>query len=112
MCLCSLLSALLTGGELAFVVSNKTFFELLLQYVANSNISGCTEVSLEFMAPSDSTGKKLSKGQPNEMVKVQFFMPSGKCVSRGQMISNHVEYFTWFDMIIEMRVSFYKNQII
>jgi len=38
--------------------------------------------------------------------------PSGKCVSRGQMISNHVEYFTWFDMIIEMRVSFYKNQII
>jgi len=38
--------------------------------------------------------------------------PSGKCVSQGQMISNHVEYFTWFDMIIEMRVSFYKNQII
>ena len=39
-------------------------------------------------------------------------IPSGKCISRGQMISNHVEYFTWFDMIIEMRVSFYKNQII
>jgi len=75
MCLCSLLSTLLTGGELAFVISNKTFFELLLQYVANSNISGCTEVSLEFMAPSDSTGKKPSKGQPNKMVEVQFFMP-------------------------------------
>jgi len=39
-------------------------------------------------------------------------IPSGKCISQGQMISNHVECFTWFDMIIEMRVSFYKNQII
>jgi len=38
-------------------------------------------------------------------------MPSGKCVSQGQMISNHVEYFTWFDRVIQMRVSFYENQI-
>jgi len=37
--------------------------------------------------------------------------PSGKCILQGQMISNHVEYFTWFDMVIQMRVSFYKNQI-
>jgi len=41
----------------------------------------------------------------------EVFNPSRKCISRGQMISNHVEYFTWFDMVIQMRVSFYKNQI-
>jgi len=45
-------------------------------------------------------------------VRAQGIIPSRKCISQGQMISNHVEYFTWFDMIIEMRVSFYKNQII
>lgn len=79
----SLLSALLTGDELAFVVGNKTSFELPLQYVANSNIAGRTEVSLEFMAPSDSTVKKPSKGQPDEMVEIRFFVPGQSSRVRG-----------------------------
>ena len=68
MCLCGLLSVLLTGDELAFVISNKTFFKLPLQYVANSNISGHIKVSVKNMAPSDSTRKKPSKGQLNKMI--------------------------------------------
>ncbi|KAH9179203.1 SSrecog-domain-containing protein [Lactarius sanguifluus] len=69
--------------ELAFVVGNKTSFELPLQYVANSNIAGRTEVSLEFMAPSDSAGKKPSKGQPDEMVEIRFFVPGQSTRARG-----------------------------
>jgi len=57
MCLCSLLSVLLTGNKLGLCC----WFELPLQYVANSNISRCTKVSLEFMAPSDSTRKPRQK---------------------------------------------------
>jgi structure-specific recognition protein 1 len=80
----SLLSALLTGDELAFVVGNKTSFELPLQYVANSNIAGRTEVSLEFMASSDSAAvKKPSKGQPDEMVEIRFFVPGQSSRMRG-----------------------------
>jgi len=48
--------------------------------------------------------------RPFETITMDF-IPSGKCVSQGQMISHHVEYFTWFDMVIQMRVSFYENQI-
>ena len=83
LCLCCRLSAHLTGDELAFVVGNKTSFELPLQYVANSNIAGRTEVSLEFMAPSESTGKKPSKGQPDEMVEIRFFVPGQSSRVRG-----------------------------
>lgn len=78
-----LLTSPLTGDELAFVVGNKTSFELPLQHVANSNIAGRTEVSLEFMAPSDSLGKKPSKGQPDEMVEIRFFVPGQSLRVRG-----------------------------
>ncbi|EMD40210.1 hypothetical protein CERSUDRAFT_112414 [Gelatoporia subvermispora B] len=61
------------GDDLAFVVSNKTAFELPLTNVANSNIAGRTEVSLEFAAPSNS--KKPSKGAPDEMVEIRFYVP-------------------------------------
>lgn len=71
------------GDELAFVVGNKTSFELPLQYVANSNIAGRTEVSLEFMAPSDSAEKKPSKNQPDEMVEIRFFVPGQSTRARG-----------------------------
>ena len=71
------------GDELAFLVGNKTSFELPLQYVANSNIAGRTEVSLEFMAPSDSAGKKPSKSQPDEMVEIRFFVPGQSTRARG-----------------------------
>ncbi|KAH9969560.1 structure-specific recognition protein-domain-containing protein [Russula dissimulans] len=71
------------GDELAFVVGNKTAFELPLQHVANSNIAGRTEVSLEFVAPSDSAGKKPSKGHPDEMVEIRFFVPGQSTRVRG-----------------------------
>lgn len=67
------------GEDLAFLVSNKTAFELQLQHVANSNIAGRTEVSLEFASPSDeassSSSKKPSKSAPDEMVEIRFFVP-------------------------------------
>ncbi|KAI0081628.1 SSrecog-domain-containing protein [Panus rudis PR-1116 ss-1] len=61
------------GQDLAFLVSNKTAFELPLTNVANSNIAGKTEVSLEFATPAST--KKPSKGAPDEMVEIRFYVP-------------------------------------
>ncbi|EIM86039.1 SSrecog-domain-containing protein [Stereum hirsutum FP-91666 SS1] len=65
------------GEDLAFLVSNKTAFELQLQHVANSNIAGRTEVSLEFASSAGeaSSSKKPSKSAPDEMVEIRFFVP-------------------------------------
>ncbi|KZT67257.1 SSrecog-domain-containing protein [Daedalea quercina L-15889] len=60
------------GQDLAFLVSNKTSFELPLSQVANSNIAGRTEVSLEFATPS---GSKKSKSAPDEMAEIRFYVP-------------------------------------
>lgn len=68
------------GQELAFLVSNKTAFELPLNHVANSNIAGRTEVSLEF-ATDDS--KKRSKSAPDEMVEIRFHVPGTHTKVRG-----------------------------
>jgi structure-specific recognition protein 1 len=68
------------GQELAFLVSNKTAFELPLNQVANSNIAGRTEVSLEF-ATDD--GKKRSKNAPDEMVEIRFHVPGTHTKVRG-----------------------------
>ncbi|KAA1469946.1 SSrecog-domain-containing protein [Dentipellis sp. KUC8613] len=62
------------GDDLAFLVSNKTSFELPLQNVANSNIAGRTEVSLEFLNPSGAD-QRPAKGAPDEMVEIRFFVP-------------------------------------
>ncbi|THH15843.1 hypothetical protein EW146_g4688 [Bondarzewia mesenterica] len=70
------------GTDLAFLVSNKTSFELPLQHVANSNIAGRTEVSLEFANPSSSS-KKPTKGAPDEMVEIRFFVPGTSTRPRG-----------------------------
>ncbi|PFH51256.1 hypothetical protein AMATHDRAFT_59569 [Amanita thiersii Skay4041] len=61
------------GQDLAFMVSDKTAFELPLRHVANSNIAGRTEVSLEFTTPSSS--KSASKGLGDEMVEIRFHVP-------------------------------------
>ncbi|KAH9948881.1 SSrecog-domain-containing protein, partial [Amylocystis lapponica] len=61
------------GPDLAFLVSNKTSFELPLANVANSNIAGRTEVSLEFATPSSS--KKSARNAPDEMVEIRFYVP-------------------------------------
>ncbi|ETW81622.1 hypothetical protein HETIRDRAFT_475056 [Heterobasidion irregulare TC 32-1] len=70
------------GSDLAFLVSNKTSFELPLQHVANSNIAGRTEVSLEFTNPASSS-KKPVKGAPDEMVEIRFFVPGTSHRVRG-----------------------------
>ncbi|EJC97814.1 SSrecog-domain-containing protein [Fomitiporia mediterranea MF3/22] len=59
------------GQDLAFLVSNKTAFELPLQKVANSNIAGRTEVSLEF---ATSAGRP-SRGAGDELVEIRFYVP-------------------------------------
>ncbi|KAI0763583.1 structure-specific recognition protein-domain-containing protein [Trametes elegans] len=59
------------GQDLAFLVSNKTAFELPLPNVANSNIAGRTEVSLEFATQN----KKPSRHAPDEMAEIRFYVP-------------------------------------
>ncbi|OAX42151.1 SSrecog-domain-containing protein [Rhizopogon vinicolor AM-OR11-026] len=70
------------GQDLAFLVSNKTAFELPLSQVANSNIAGRTEVSLEFAAAT-SSGKKASRSAPDEMVEIRFYVPGTQPRIRG-----------------------------
>ncbi|KIK26758.1 hypothetical protein PISMIDRAFT_635670 [Pisolithus microcarpus 441] len=70
------------GQDLAFLVSNKTAFELPLNQVANSNIAGKTEVSLEF-ASSPSAGKKSSRNAPDEMTEIRFYVPGTHIRARG-----------------------------
>lgn len=67
------------GQDLAFLVSNKTAFELPLTNVANSNIAGRTEVSLEF-APRSA---KPSRHGPDEMVEIRFYVPGTHTKERG-----------------------------
>ena len=62
------------GQDLVFLVGNKTAFELPLQFVANSNIAGRTEVSLEFQ-PQNLTKSKPSKYAPDEMAEIRFYVP-------------------------------------
>ncbi|ESK95227.1 fact complex subunit pob3 [Moniliophthora roreri MCA 2997] len=65
------------GQDLAFTVSDKTAFELPLQYVANSNIAGKTEVSLDFANPSS------SKKSGDEMVEIRFYVPGTQSKFKG-----------------------------
>ena len=67
------------GQDLAFLVSNKTAFELPLTNVANSNIAGRTEVSLEFATQA----KKPSRNAPDEMVEIRFYVPGTHTKGRG-----------------------------
>ncbi|GJJ14142.1 hypothetical protein Clacol_008401 [Clathrus columnatus] len=61
------------GPDLVFMVSNRPSFEIPLDTVANSNIAGKTEVSLEFV-PSDNKNKKASKAV-DELVEMRFYIP-------------------------------------
>ncbi|KDR83147.1 hypothetical protein GALMADRAFT_1349439 [Galerina marginata CBS 339.88] len=66
------------GQDLAFMVSGKTAFELPLQHVANSNIAGKTEVSLEFsnLTPAPSGSKSTAAKQTgDELTEIRFFVP-------------------------------------
>ncbi|KAF8625924.1 hypothetical protein AX17_006650 [Amanita inopinata Kibby_2008] len=70
------------GQDLAFVVSDKTAFELPLRHVANSNIAGRTEVSLEFAAPSSSS-KTAAKSLGDEIVEIRFHVPGTHTKLKG-----------------------------
>ncbi|KAG6903162.1 hypothetical protein C0995_004710 [Termitomyces sp. Mi166 len=61
------------GNNLAFLVSDKTAFELPLSQVHNSNMAGRNEVSLEFSNLSSS--KTPAKGAGDEMVEIRFYVP-------------------------------------
>ena len=76
----------LAANELAFLVSNKTAFELPLQKVANSNIAGRTEVSLEF-----TTASKPTKGTGDEMCEIRFFVPGTHTKEAGSDVEGEGE---------------------
>ncbi|KAM6494459.1 Structure-specific recognition protein (SSRP1) domain containing protein [Amanita muscaria] len=67
------------GSDLAFLVQGKTAFELPLRHVANSNIAGRTEVSLEFAPTSSKGGKSLG----DEMVEIRFHVPGTHTKLKG-----------------------------
>jgi structure-specific recognition protein 1 len=60
------------------MVSDRTAFELPMSKVANSNIAGKTEVSLEFNAP-----QSKSKNAPDEMVEIRFYVPGTQSKLKG-----------------------------
>ncbi|EKM51652.1 uncharacterized protein PHACADRAFT_177070 [Phanerochaete carnosa HHB-10118-sp] len=62
------------GQDLVFLVSNKTAFELPLAKVANSNIAGRTEVSLEYPVAAQ-VDKKASRHGPDELTEIRFYVP-------------------------------------
>ncbi|KIM41048.1 hypothetical protein M413DRAFT_72548 [Hebeloma cylindrosporum] len=66
------------GNDLAFTISDKIAFELPLRYVANSNIAGKTEVSLEFSNLTPAGGSKsggAAKQIGDELTEIRFFVP-------------------------------------
>ena len=59
------------------MVSDKTAFELPLRHVANSNIAGKTEVSLEFsnLTPAPGSKSGAAKQIGDELTEIRFFVP-------------------------------------
>ncbi|KAF8073884.1 structure-specific recognition protein-domain-containing protein [Lyophyllum atratum] len=70
------------GNNLAFLVSDKTAFELPLTQVNNSNMAGRTEVTLEFSSQSSSS-KALAKSMGDEMVEIRFHVPGTHTKLKG-----------------------------
>lgn len=68
---------MLPGTDLAFTISDKTAFELPLRHVANSNIAGKTEVSLEFsnLTPAGGSKSGSAKQMGDELTEIRFFVP-------------------------------------
>ncbi|KAG5646520.1 hypothetical protein DXG03_003287 [Asterophora parasitica] len=70
------------GNNLAFLVSDKTAFELPLTQVNNSNMAGRTEVTLEFSSLSSSS-KTPAKSMGDEMVEIRFHVPGSHTKLKG-----------------------------
>ncbi|KAG8774406.1 FACT complex subunit, partial [Serendipita sp. 397] len=62
------------GQDLVFLVNGKPAFDIPLPTVANSNIAGKTEVSLEFIQP-DTNAKKTGKNAPDELMELRMYIP-------------------------------------
>lgn len=69
-----MLTPLLPGSHLAFLVSNKTAFEVPLDKIANSNMAGKNEVSLEFALSQPPPGGK--KSRDDELTEIRLFVPN------------------------------------
>jgi FACT complex subunit SSRP1/POB3 len=68
------------GSDLAFLVSNKTAFEVPLSQISNSNIVGKTEVSLEFTPLEKKNGTSTPsaskrKDADDELVEMRLHIP-------------------------------------
>lgn len=67
------------GSELSFLINNKNSFDLPLQYVTNTNLTGKQEVSVEFALPgeADDDEKDARKEARNtdQMVEMRFYVP-------------------------------------
>lgn len=72
--------------EVQFMIKDKLAFELPLDRIANSNIAGKTEVSMEFINPeqqqpvtntgaSTATNGKPKKNKTDELVEMRFYVP-------------------------------------
>lgn len=73
-------SQLKSDNDLAFEVQHKTAFELPLSQVANSNIAGKNEVSIEFM-PKTFEGNNAR--DPDELVEIRFYVPGKSKKPKG-----------------------------
>lgn len=62
-----------------FLVGNKPAFEIPLPTIANSNIAGKTEVSLEFIQPDrpsqDPTKSSSNRGAADELMELRLYVP-------------------------------------
>ncbi|KAK9764011.1 FACT complex subunit [Basidiobolus ranarum] len=65
------------GNYLTFNVQNRPMFEVPMSEVANTNLAGKNEVSLEFMSPeqSDRFGSKKKGFSGDELVEMRFYIP-------------------------------------
>lgn len=67
------------GSELAFNVNNKNAFDLPMQYITNTNLTGKQEVSVEFELPGEEDGDdrdpKKAARHVDQMVEVRFYVP-------------------------------------
>ncbi|KZO96000.1 SSrecog-domain-containing protein [Calocera viscosa TUFC12733] len=73
--------------DLQFLVANKPLFEIPLSAIANSNIAGKTEVSLEFLNPEQlkpdpSAPKRRRAG--DELVEMRFYVPGMVARDEGE----------------------------
>ena len=76
------------------MVSGKTAFEHLLRYIANCNIAGKTEVSMEFsnFSPASSAGPKsvLTKNMGDELTEIWFFVPGNFSKLKGSDVGSQI----------------------